>query len=34
LPVRMAFETRWFGDAIMYLTGVGPGFGPQVAAGK
>lgn len=24
LPVRMAFETRWFGDAVMYLTGVGP----------
>jgi Protein of unknown function (DUF3108) len=25
LPVRMSFETRWFGDATMYLTGVGPG---------
>jgi hypothetical protein len=24
LPVRMVFETRWFGDATMYLTGVGP----------
>jgi hypothetical protein len=23
LPVRMTFETRWFGDAVMYLTGVG-----------
>ncbi|WP_158924358.1 DUF3108 domain-containing protein [Acidisphaera sp. S103] len=34
VPVRMAFETRWFGDAVMYLTGVGPGFGAQVAEGK
>ena len=25
LPVRMAFETRWFGEAVMYLTGIGPG---------
>ena len=25
LPVRLAFETRWFGDAIMYLTGIGRG---------
>lgn len=24
LPVRMAFETRWFGDATMYLTTIGP----------
>lgn len=24
LPVRMAFETRWFGDATMYLTTVTP----------
>jgi hypothetical protein len=24
LPVRMTFETRWFGDAVMYLTGFGP----------
>lgn len=23
LPVRLSFETRWFGDAVMYLTGVG-----------
>jgi hypothetical protein len=23
LPVRMAFETRWFGDATMYLTSIG-----------
>jgi hypothetical protein len=34
LPVRMAFETRWFGDAIMYLTGIGPGSGLQVAGGN
>ena len=25
VPVRMAFETRWFGDATMYLTGIAPG---------
>jgi hypothetical protein len=25
VPVRMTFETRWFGDTTMYLTGVGPG---------
>jgi hypothetical protein len=25
LPVRMQFETRWFGDATMYLTSSGPG---------
>jgi hypothetical protein len=31
LPVRMAFETRWFGDAIMYLTGIGPGSDVKVA---
>ena len=24
LPVRLAFQTRWFGDATMYLTGIGP----------
>jgi hypothetical protein len=34
LPVRMAFETRWFGDATMYLTGIGPGNGPRIAGGK
>jgi hypothetical protein len=34
LPVRMAFETRWFGDAVMYLTEVGPGAGLRVADGK
>lgn len=31
LPVRMAFETRWFGDAMMYLTGVGAGSDLTVA---
>jgi Protein of unknown function (DUF3108) len=31
LPVRMAFETRWFGDAIMYLTAIGPGSGAGAA---
>jgi hypothetical protein len=25
LPVRMEFETVWFGDATMYMTGAGPG---------
>jgi hypothetical protein len=25
LPVRIQFETTWFGDATMYLTGSGPG---------
>jgi hypothetical protein len=34
LPVRMAFETRWFGDAIMYLTAIGPGSALQVARGN
>lgn len=24
VPVRMAFETKWFGDATMYLTRIGP----------
>jgi hypothetical protein len=33
LPVRMTFQTRWFGDATMYLTGVGPGSEIQVAGG-
>jgi hypothetical protein len=31
LPVRMSFETRWFGDATMYLTSVGPGSDIKVA---
>jgi hypothetical protein len=34
LPVRMAFETRWFGEATMYLTGIGPGNGQRIAGGK
>lgn len=34
LPVRMAFETRWFGDATMYLTAVGPGAGVAIAGGN
>ena len=34
LPVRMAFETRWFGDAVMYLTGTGPGADLKVAVGN
>ncbi|WP_428534336.1 DUF3108 domain-containing protein [Rhodopila sp.] len=33
VPVRMAFETRWFGDATMYLTEIGPGFDLKVAKG-
>lgn len=32
VPVRMTFETRWFGDATMYLTGVGPGSELKAAA--
>lgn len=34
LPVRMAFETRWFGDATMYLTGIGPGSDVKIARGN
>jgi Protein of unknown function (DUF3108) len=34
LPVRMAFETRWFGDATMYLTGIGPTSDLRVARGN
>jgi hypothetical protein len=30
VPVRMTFETRWFGDATMYLTGAG--LGAQLTA--
>jgi hypothetical protein len=33
LPVRLAFETRWFGDATMYLTDVGPGSELKLARG-
>ena len=29
LPVRISFETRWFGDATMYLTGAGWGASPS-----
>ena len=31
LPVRLTFETRWFGDATMYLTGIGPGADIKIA---
>lgn len=34
LPVRMAFETKWFGDATMYLTGIGPVSDLKVARGN
>jgi hypothetical protein len=34
LPVRMTFETRWFGDAVMYLTGIGPGSDLKIAKGN
>jgi hypothetical protein len=34
LPVRMSFETRWFGDATMYLTDVGSGAESKVARGQ
>ncbi|HYZ25073.1 MAG TPA: DUF3108 domain-containing protein [Rhodopila sp.] len=34
MPVRMTFETRWFGDATMYLTDVGPGGDLRVASGR
>lgn len=34
LPVRMAFETKWFGDATMYLTRIGPGADLKVARGN
>jgi hypothetical protein len=34
LPVRMTFETRWFGDATMYLTDVGSGADIKVADGR
>lgn len=33
LPVRMSFETRWFGDAVMYLTETGPGAELTAAVG-
>jgi hypothetical protein len=34
LPVRMVFETRWFGEATMYLTGISPANDLRVARGK
>jgi hypothetical protein len=34
LPVRISFETRWFGDATMYLTAAGPGADVKLAAGE
>jgi Protein of unknown function (DUF3108) len=33
-PVHMTFETKWFGDATMYLTGVGPGSDVRIARGN
>ena len=34
LPVRMTFETRWFGDAVMYLTAIGAGSDLLAARGN
>jgi Protein of unknown function (DUF3108) len=34
IPVRMSFETRWFGDATMELTGVRTGQDAAVARGS
>jgi hypothetical protein len=34
LPVRMTFETRWFGDATMYLTAIGAGASITIARGN
>jgi hypothetical protein len=31
LPVRMTFETKWFGDTTLYLTGIGPGAQLKIA---
>jgi hypothetical protein len=33
LPVRMTFETRWFGEATMYLTATGVGPNMKLARG-
>jgi hypothetical protein len=33
-PVRITFETKWFGEATMYLTDVGPGSDVKVAHGN
>ena len=32
LPVRMTFETSWFGDATMYVTAIGSGSNTKVVA--
>jgi hypothetical protein len=34
MPVRMAFETRWFGDATMYLTGIAATADWKIARGN
>ena len=34
LPVRITFESRWFGDTTMYLTGLGPGSNLKLAQGN
>jgi hypothetical protein len=34
LPVRITFQTRWFGDATMYLMGIAPGFDRTVDRGN
>jgi hypothetical protein len=34
MPVRMAFETRWFGDATMYLTSIAPVADWKLARGN
>lgn len=34
VPVRMTFETRWFGNATMDLTAVGPGADVKIARGN
>lgn len=33
VPVRMTFETKWFGEATMYLTEAGPGSDVKIARG-
>jgi hypothetical protein len=30
----MVFETRWFGDATMYLTAIGPGADVKIVRGN
>ena len=34
VPVRLSFETKWFGNATMYLTSIGSGPRINVAAGN